>query len=283
MSSQKVDVLVLGGKATAAQRKMFVQSVLPRFTEWCSRLGLGVRTAHAESAVMKGFLEVRLPARPRSKRVPLGDQIYADLCAEVAARHPDRLMAAMAYRMRPPDPITEPAIACAPPPPPPTSTTRRRSAGARSSGGCILRPPPPPADADRGCGLTASVPSPKVDPPWKAARSSGKAHAVPEPGLTALTFEVRTGGNVETVRVAARKMTLGRMPSCDVPVRDVSVSRMHARIEVRDNGGVVVEDLGSANGVYVNGRKTEACALDSGDTIRLGSAEIRVTFPRRKR
>jgi len=66
----------------------------------------------------------------------------------------------------------------------------------------------------------------------------------------------------------------GRLPECDVMVDDGLVSRMHARITVRDDS-VVVEDLHSTNGVYVNGtRITHSAALREGDRLLLGTTEI---------
>lgn len=66
----------------------------------------------------------------------------------------------------------------------------------------------------------------------------------------------------------------GRLPECDVMIDDGLVSRMHARISVRDDQ-VVVEDLHSTNGVYVNGvRITHSALLREGDRLLLGTTEI---------
>ena len=69
-------------------------------------------------------------------------------------------------------------------------------------------------------------------------------------------------------------MLAGRLPECDVMIDDGLVSRMHARISVRDDS-VVVEDLHSTNGVYVNGaRITHSALLREGDRLLLGTTEI---------
>ena len=67
---------------------------------------------------------------------------------------------------------------------------------------------------------------------------------------------------------------LGRSRDCDVVVDDQNVSRRHA--EVRPSGGSwIVRDLGSTNGVKVNGRRIHgAQSLRSGDTIELGTSDI---------
>jgi pSer/pThr/pTyr-binding forkhead associated (FHA) protein len=69
-------------------------------------------------------------------------------------------------------------------------------------------------------------------------------------------------------------MLVGRLPECDVMIDDALVSRMHARISVRDQS-VVVEDLHSTNGVYVNGaRITHSALLREGDRLLIGTTEI---------
>jgi hypothetical protein len=67
---------------------------------------------------------------------------------------------------------------------------------------------------------------------------------------------------------------LGRSKDCDVVVADENVSRRHA--EVRTTGSTwTVRDLGSTNGVKINGHRIEgAQPLRHGDVIRLGLSEI---------
>jgi len=64
-------------------------------------------------------------------------------------------------------------------------------------------------------------------------------------------------------------LTIGRSEDCDIILPDRHVSRHHARI-FWDNGHYVVEDLGSKNGTYVNGRElTAPQALEDGDEIQI--------------
>ena len=67
---------------------------------------------------------------------------------------------------------------------------------------------------------------------------------------------------------------IGRSRDCDVVLSDQNVSRRHA--EVRPSGGKwIVKDLGSTNGVKVNGRRiTGPQSLKPGDTIELGTSTI---------
>lgn len=70
--------------------------------------------------------------------------------------------------------------------------------------------------------------------------------------------------------LAAGESVLGRSPACEVVVDDPMVSRRHARIVVH-HGTVTIEDLGSVNGVLVNGeRLARARVLVSGDRILIG-------------
>jgi DNA-binding winged helix-turn-helix (wHTH) protein len=70
-------------------------------------------------------------------------------------------------------------------------------------------------------------------------------------------------------------IVLGRDASADLLVVDGSVSRRHARIEVRAQR-VTLEDLDSKNGTFHGGKRiTSAVALSDGDEIRLGSVLLR--------
>jgi predicted component of type VI protein secretion system len=74
--------------------------------------------------------------------------------------------------------------------------------------------------------------------------------------------------------VAAAGATLGRSRSCDVVLDDANVSRRHAEVRPR-GGGWFVADLGSTNGVTVNGTRIErAHALKPGDRIELGTTTL---------
>jgi Protein of unknown function (DUF3662)/FHA domain len=67
---------------------------------------------------------------------------------------------------------------------------------------------------------------------------------------------------------------IGRSRDCDVQLQDQNVSRHHA--EVRPSGGSwIVRDLGSTNGIKVNGRRVQGPqSLKRGDTIELGTSSV---------
>lgn len=67
--------------------------------------------------------------------------------------------------------------------------------------------------------------------------------------------------------------TLGRDPSADVCVDDVSVSRRHATL-IRRGSTWSIADAGSTNGTYVNGARVGERNLKHGDRIQVGNAEL---------
>ena len=71
---------------------------------------------------------------------------------------------------------------------------------------------------------------------------------------------------------------IGRSAECQLALDDPLVSRKHAAFRVRKDG-VTVEDLGSRNGVLVNGAKIEgAITVNDDDRVTIGGQELRVYF-----
>ena len=74
--------------------------------------------------------------------------------------------------------------------------------------------------------------------------------------------------------LAGPEVILGRSPDCQITIEDPLVSRQHARISV-DEAGAHISDLGSRNGVRINGRLIQGeKLLSDGDRIRLGTQEL---------
>lgn len=68
-------------------------------------------------------------------------------------------------------------------------------------------------------------------------------------------------------------MAVGRDPRCDISDSDPLLSRRHAEFIVSDQG-VTVRDLGSRNGIQVNGRKVPEAALKAGDVVQVAHLTI---------
>jgi Protein of unknown function (DUF3662)/FHA domain len=75
-----------------------------------------------------------------------------------------------------------------------------------------------------------------------------------------------------------RRLVIGRSRDCDLTLDDPNVSRRHAEIREED-GGYWVVDLGSTNGIEVNGSRVERAELENGDLIVLGQTSL--TFDRK--
>ncbi len=70
-------------------------------------------------------------------------------------------------------------------------------------------------------------------------------------------------------------MTIGRSDQCDIAVKDGSMSGRHCEVS-KINGEIRVKDLGSANGIWLNGERMTDGELFDGDVIRCGQTSIRV-------
>ena len=67
-----------------------------------------------------------------------------------------------------------------------------------------------------------------------------------------------------------KKLVVGRSPQCDLFLNDMTVSREHATIEPAD-GGYVIRDENSFNGVWVSNDSIDEHRLASGDIIQIGA------------
>jgi hypothetical protein len=129
----------------------------------------------------------------------------------------------------------------------------------------------------------AEQPSPSPTPPppslpldqpaqtmiYKAPAPVVPDAAPPEPQREVVTLAV--GGR--THEVTSASVVLGRSREADVRVADVNVSRRHA--ELRQEGASYwIVDLGSTNGVEVNGKRVERARLRDGDRITIGATEV---------
>lgn len=66
------------------------------------------------------------------------------------------------------------------------------------------------------------------------------------------------------------RITLGRSERCHIPVTGRGVSREHAALTLDHNGHVMLEDLQSTNGVFVDAKRIHKRLLSAGETIALG-------------
>jgi diguanylate cyclase (GGDEF)-like protein len=80
------------------------------------------------------------------------------------------------------------------------------------------------------------------------------------------------------VLAPGRAFEIGRDASCDLTLQDTSVSRRHARITATEGRTYLVEDLGSRNGTFVNGRPVTRETFTVGDRLEVGSVPLRLDY-----
>jgi Protein of unknown function (DUF3662)/Inner membrane component of T3SS, cytoplasmic domain len=98
-------------------------------------------------------------------------------------------------------------------------------------------------------------------------RAARKLEAPPSRGQALLVGEGRRSV------LSGERVLIGRSRECDVVLSDPNTSRRHAEVR-RDGDGWTVVDLGSTNGIKVNGRRVDQAALEPGDRITLGLTEL---------
>ncbi len=84
------------------------------------------------------------------------------------------------------------------------------------------------------------------------------------------------GGPYTFRMTPGRIRTLGRGPRADFVLDAALVSRVHCRLVIAD-GELVVENLGSTNGTFVNDGSVERSTLKAGDRLRVGRVELTVS------
>ena len=70
-------------------------------------------------------------------------------------------------------------------------------------------------------------------------------------------------------------LIVGRAVNSDVPIYDPTISRQHAQISVQ-NGGVLVKDLGSSNGTFLNGSRITEAVAQPNDVVMFGKVSFYV-------
>ena len=100
--------------------------------------------------------------------------------------------------------------------------------------------------------------------------SHGSSGSRPAPSPTPLHLSVvDSEGDRREVEVNRSPFRIGRLPDCDLSLRDSRISRTHAQI-LLESGIHFLEDLDSRHGVTVNGVKVKRHELSSGDRIEFG-------------
>lgn len=83
------------------------------------------------------------------------------------------------------------------------------------------------------------------------------------------------GRDARAFRIADRPLSVGTATDNAITLSDRAVSRFHCRIEP-SSSGVLLRDLGSTNGTWVDGVRVQRLELRAGGTVRMGRTEFRV-------
>ncbi len=191
----------------------------------------------------------------------------------------------------PPSPMpSSPKLAGGLPPPgrlPPPPTPARQGSGALPPPRSALPVPPPPGRqaAVAMPPLPRSAPPPplpatrSVPPPLpRGGTSPGRPSLAPStnglPGHGHLTLVY----NGERHSVTKDRFVIGRgKQSSDLTLKDPNVSRQHAMIEFQ-NGVYFMVDMGSTNGVAINGQRIARKQIAEGDVFRICDHDIQFTY-----
>lgn len=76
----------------------------------------------------------------------------------------------------------------------------------------------------------------------------------------------------------ATAQVIGRHHDCDIAIASEEISRRHAQVKPTADG-VLVEDLGSSNGTFINGQRVQSGLLKNGDELRLDAIRFMLIVP----
>lgn len=130
-----------------------------------------------------------------------------------------------------------------------------------------------PGDTLEFAGVRCRVVSTAADAPHNEDRSTRMRDALPRyvlRGVSGPTFGRSFG--------VSGTLTMGRQSDCDVCIPIGEISRRHAQVKP-GNDGVLVEDLDSANGTYINGKRVRTGTLHPGQELALDTVRFLLLAP----
>ncbi len=85
-------------------------------------------------------------------------------------------------------------------------------------------------------------------------------------------------GSDQSYWILPPPITVGRSPTADVSIGDPSISRRHCQFTNDSQGALIIRDLDSMNGIYIDDRRTTKAVLKPGDVIRIGAITLRIEW-----
>ncbi|MGA0237342.1 MAG: FHA domain-containing protein [Acidimicrobiales bacterium] len=116
--------------------------------------------------------------------------------------------------------------------------------------------------------ITTETPAVVIDP--AALAGIDRSAFGPHEGLFVVVQGAKSGARYALDQDVT---TVGRHPTSDIFLDDITVSRRHAEVR-RDGARYWVSDVGSLNGTYVNRDRTEGAELVDGDEMQVGKFKL---------
>lgn len=118
-----------------------------------------------------------------------------------------------------------------------------------------------------------------------AAPAPSRPAAVDETGATRVRMAVPrfvlrgvSGAAFGKVYPVLTLQTIGRQSDCDIAIASEEISRRHAQVKPTP-AGLMVEDLGSSNGTFINGQRVQQGLLKPGEELRLDNIRFLLVAP----
>jgi pSer/pThr/pTyr-binding forkhead associated (FHA) protein len=130
-----------------------------------------------------------------------------------------------------------------------------------------------------GCRVSSDRPVAAPVPPPPAQKSAGEA-ARTRVRNTLPKYMLRgvSGATFGKTFALTGTMVIGRQADSDIPVPAEEISRHHARLQVTADG-VLVEDMNSANGTFINDKRVQNGLLKPGEELRLDAVRFMLVAP----
>jgi len=135
-------------------------------------------------------------------------------------------------------------------------------------------PPPDGAPADGGAPAADAPPPEEITQPHKLKPDQ---LAKKRRRTTAAELLVKRPKHPEVrVPLDRTETVIGRDPRCDIVLAETSASRKHAKIQRGEGGYFEIIDLGSTNGIVVDGERVSRMTLLDGDAFMIGDTEMKI-------
>ncbi|OYP36529.1 FHA domain-containing protein [Rhodopirellula sp. MGV] len=90
------------------------------------------------------------------------------------------------------------------------------------------------------------------------------------------TLVDRETGKEQRTWVLQPPVTVGRGMLTNIHLEDGSISRRHCEFVIGADGELVIRDLGSKNGIFIDGQQVDKASLTSGSEVQIGLAKMRI-------